>query len=78
MTKAQGDVLENALAVIMEQKGKLEDLAAVLNDTYDSKSERWQESDTGTEYKDQIDCLDIVVSECDTLVEDITTLLESV
>ena len=46
--------LRSKLEEIQEQ---IDNLASEMQDTYDSRSERWQESEKGEEYQETIDAL---------------------
>lgn len=47
--------LRSKLEGIQEE---IDNLASEMQDTYDNRSERWQDSETGEEYQEKIDALE--------------------
>lgn len=50
--------IEKLRSKLEEIQEEIDILASEMQDTYDSRSERWQESETGEEYQETIDALE--------------------
>ena len=49
--------IEKLRSKLEEIQEEINNLASEMQDTYDSRSERWQESERGEEYQEQIEAL---------------------
>ena len=54
--------IQKILGKLEEIHKELEILQEEMQDTYDNRSERWQESEKGEEYMEQIDALEDAAS----------------
>lgn len=75
MKKSQLNKLKKYESKIIDLREDLEILLGEMQDDYDSKSERWQESEKGEELQEQISSLENIVNaiqdaECD--IEELT------
>lgn len=50
--------VEKLRSKLEEIQEEIDNLASEMQDTYDNRSERWQESETGEEYQEKIDALE--------------------
>lgn len=62
---------------IEDAKIYFEELAAKKQESFDSKSERWQESDKASEMQEEISNLEELAGECENIIDTINNLFEA-
>lgn len=60
--------LDATIEILERAKGKIEDLKDSLQEVFDNRSDKWQESDKGSEAQDFIDFLDDQYNDIDSII----------
>lgn len=69
--------IEKFISNIEDAKIYFEELQNTKQDSYDNKSEKWQESEKGEEMQSDIDSLEELASECENVIDKINSLFEA-
>ena len=62
---------------IEDAKIYFEELQSSKQDTFDNRSEKWQEGDKGNEAQEEINSLEELAGECENLIDSINNLFEA-
>ena len=60
--------LDATIEILERAKAKIEDLKDSLQEVFDNRSDKWQESDKGSEAQDFIDFLDDQYNDIDSII----------
>ncbi len=69
--------VEKLISQIEDAKIYFEELQGTKQESFDNKSEKWQEGEKGEEAQQEIDSLEELVGECESLVDNINNLFEA-
>lgn len=68
--------IDSIMSKLDDVKTFFEELAATRQDSYDNKSEKWQDGDKGQEEQENISALEDIVNNLESATNDIDNLFE--
>jgi hypothetical protein len=74
MKKAHQTDLQKAEALLEEAQNLITNVKESLQDDFDSKSEKWQESEKGDDAQDIINCLETMAEELETAYDSLNSI----
>lgn len=75
MTKTTIKLLNNLLGSILEALPDIEEEASKLEDKYSQRSDKWSESDAGTEALEKLENLNNAISDLQSAAENIESIV---
>lgn len=71
------NIIKKMIADLQQMEEELSNLISNREETFDSRSEKWQESEKGEEYQEQTDQLGSVKGSIESAIDELTELFES-
>lgn len=74
MTNAE---IKKRIEILEKMSGEISDAVSDMQEKFDAKSEKWQESDSGDAAQAKIDAIESAMSNLDCAISDLQEIIES-